>query len=232
MEEAPKAPKPEIEAEQRNAEEPLRDSEALFRTMFTATATGIATSTPQGRFLQANAAYCDMLGYTEEELQSCNFAALTHPDDIALNLKLRDEVLAGTRDSFVMEKRYLKKNGDIVWVTSQCFGFTGGQRWGYLVHRGRGEYYRTQACRRAIALEKPLFWKPRSIPPWDGMLVVDSWGMKILQNQRMIDLWNIPADIAEEAEHIRRFAWIKSQIKNTDQQLFARKGRLSLCASG
>jgi len=94
----------------------LRESEERFRGMFSAAATGIATSTPQGRYLQANAAYCRMLGYTEEELQARDFASVTHPDDLTLNLKFRDEMLAGERESLVMEKRYLKKNGDIVWT--------------------------------------------------------------------------------------------------------------------
>jgi PAS domain S-box-containing protein len=100
----------------RQAQEKLRQSEELFRSMFISTATGIAISTPDGRFLEANAAYCGMLGYTEDEMREKNFAALTHPDDLTLNLKLRDEVLAGQRDSFVMEKRYLKKDGAIVWT--------------------------------------------------------------------------------------------------------------------
>jgi PAS domain S-box-containing protein len=96
--------------------EKLRESEDQFRSMFTAAATGIAISTPLGRYLRANAAYCRMLGYTEEELLTRDFASLTHPEDLMLNLELRDDLLAGRRESFVMEKRYLKKNGDIVWT--------------------------------------------------------------------------------------------------------------------
>ena len=102
--------------ERKQAEEKLRESEERFRGMFTDTATGMAISTPHGRFLKANAAYCQMLGYTEAELQERDFPSITHPDDLALNLELRDQVLAGVRESFVMEKRYLKKNGDIVWT--------------------------------------------------------------------------------------------------------------------
>jgi PAS domain S-box-containing protein len=98
------------------AEASLQASEERFRSVFSAAATGIAMSTPQGRFLQANAAYCRMLGYTLEELQTRTFASLTHPEDLALNLNLRDELLAGKRPHFVMEKRYLKKNGEIVWT--------------------------------------------------------------------------------------------------------------------
>jgi PAS domain S-box-containing protein len=102
--------------ERKRVQEAVRESEERFRSMFTAAATGIAISTPQGRFLQANAAYSRMLGYTEDELRALNFAELTHPEDLTLNLKLRDEMLTGERESLVMEKRYVKKNGDIVWT--------------------------------------------------------------------------------------------------------------------
>jgi PAS domain S-box-containing protein len=98
------------------AREHLRRSEERFRGIFSATVTGIAVATPKGRYLQANPAYCRMLGYTEDELRTRDFASLTHPDDLALNLHLLNEVLAGRRDSFIMEKRYWKKNGDIQWI--------------------------------------------------------------------------------------------------------------------
>jgi PAS domain S-box-containing protein len=95
--------------------EKLRISEDRFHNLFNSSATGIAISTPQGRFLLANAAYCRMLGYTESELLCLDFPAITHPDDLHLNLDMRNDLLAGLRDSFVMEKRYLRKNGDIQW---------------------------------------------------------------------------------------------------------------------
>ena len=102
--------------ERKLADETLRESEERFRGMFTGAAAGIAISTPKGYYLQANAAYCRMLGYTEAELKTMNFASVTHPDDLHLNLAMRDELLAGQRQSLIMEKRYVKKNGDIVWA--------------------------------------------------------------------------------------------------------------------
>ena len=104
------------EQQRLQAESALRESEGRFRGMFVAAATGIAISTPQGRFLRANEAYCQMLGYTEEELQARDFASLTHPDDLTLNLELRDDLLAGRRESFVIEKRYLPKSGGVRWI--------------------------------------------------------------------------------------------------------------------
>jgi PAS domain S-box-containing protein len=98
------------------AQERLHESEERFRGLFAAAATGIAVATPHGNYLQANAAYCRMLGYTEDELRELNLASLTHPDDLALDLKLRSELLAGERESFFVEMRYLKKGGDVVWA--------------------------------------------------------------------------------------------------------------------
>jgi PAS domain S-box-containing protein len=94
----------------------LHACEERFGGLFAAATTGIAVSTPDGVYLRANAAYCRMLGYTEEEMRTLNFAAVTHPDDLLLNRKWRDELLAGERENFFIEKRYLKKGGDIVWA--------------------------------------------------------------------------------------------------------------------
>jgi PAS domain S-box-containing protein len=102
--------------ERKRIEESLQENERRFREMYSATAAGIAVSEPHGRFLRANPAYCAMLGYTETELLTRDFASITHPDDLALNLKSRDELLAGQRDSFVMEKRYIRKNGEPLWT--------------------------------------------------------------------------------------------------------------------
>jgi PAS domain S-box-containing protein len=98
------------------ARKKLHESEERFRGLFSSAATGIAVSTPDGRYLQANTAYCRMLGYTEQELRSLNFATLTHPDDLHASVKFRDELLAGARDNFSVEKRYVRKNGDIIWA--------------------------------------------------------------------------------------------------------------------
>ncbi len=99
-----------------DAQEKLRLSEARFRGMFDAAAAGIAVSTPDGRYLEANAAYCRMLGYTEGELRAGDFASLTHPEDLPLNLEMRNALLAGRRDSFVIEKRYMRKDGGTQWA--------------------------------------------------------------------------------------------------------------------
>lgn len=100
----------------KRAEDALRHSEQRFRSLFAAAAAGIALSNTDGQILQANPALCRMLGYTEAELLDQNFFELTHPDDRAKNLTLHEQLVSGEIDHFVMEKRYLPKDGRIIWA--------------------------------------------------------------------------------------------------------------------
>lgn len=97
-------------------EQRLKDSEQRFRKIFEQAATGMAVTTPEGQFVHANQAYCNMLGYTEDELKTLDFSALTHADDRQQNKADISELLAGKLDSRIIEKRYLHKSGDTVWA--------------------------------------------------------------------------------------------------------------------
>ncbi|HMP40229.1 MAG TPA: PAS domain S-box protein [Roseiflexaceae bacterium] len=103
-------------SDRRQAETALRISEERFRRMFMDAAVGIAIASIDGRLIETNQALCRMLGYTEAELHNLDLALLTYPDDRPLNKQLLGELLAGQRTSFVIEKRYLKKSGEIVWA--------------------------------------------------------------------------------------------------------------------
>lgn len=102
--------------EQKAAEQRLKDSEVRFRKIFDDAATGIAITTLEGRFVDGNRAYCEMLGYAPEELKQKTFADITHPEDREDNIGLIRELIEGKRDALRYEKRYLHKNGTPVWV--------------------------------------------------------------------------------------------------------------------
>jgi PAS domain S-box-containing protein len=97
-------------------EQALRDSEELFRRAFDAAPIGVSLIAPDGRFLKANRYFCNLLGYTEEELLQMHFQALTHPDDLEADLAGLDEMRRGDIQTFQMEKRYVTKQGDVVPV--------------------------------------------------------------------------------------------------------------------
>ena len=98
------------------AQRKMRESEERFRTFFRDAAFGLVIADLTGRFVHTNTAYRRMLGYTEEELQSRNLLDITHQDDLELNRVLVSDLRNGRRDSFVMEKRYLARDGHLVWA--------------------------------------------------------------------------------------------------------------------
>ena len=99
---------------QRQAEEAIQKSEARFRAIYQEAAIGIALVDMDGRLLESNPAMQEMLGYSGEELQGKVFTEITHPDDIAKDLDLYRGLVAGTRSHYQMEKRYIRKDGNVV----------------------------------------------------------------------------------------------------------------------
>jgi PAS domain S-box-containing protein len=111
----------------RRSEAALRESEARLRAIFEGAANGISLVDVTGRIVQVNNAFCDMLGYTEVELRDRTFLQLTHPDDAALSWNVFEELIDGRRDHYQIEKRYLHKDGQVVWgwLTVSRFGDVG-----------------------------------------------------------------------------------------------------------
>jgi PAS domain S-box-containing protein len=99
------------------AEQALRESEARFRGTFENAAVGIAHVGLDGHWLRVNDRLCEITGYSHEELLMRTFQDITHPDDLEADLTSVRQVLAGEIATYAMEKRYLRKDGGIVWVT-------------------------------------------------------------------------------------------------------------------
>jgi diguanylate cyclase (GGDEF)-like protein/PAS domain S-box-containing protein len=115
--------------ERKKAVKALRESEERFRLTFDLAAIGIAHVSPEGRWLRVNQGICSMLGYTREELLGSYFQDVTHPDDLQQNLGHFNGLMSGNVPSYVFEKRYIRKDGSIVWanVTTSVVRDTGGE---------------------------------------------------------------------------------------------------------
>jgi len=98
------------------AEEGLRESEKRFRAIFEGAAIGVALVDMEGRIVKSNPALQEMLGYSADELCSMVFREFTHPDDLTLNLSLREDGLESHKDYYQMEKRYYRKDGSVLWA--------------------------------------------------------------------------------------------------------------------
>jgi PAS domain S-box-containing protein len=100
----------------RSTEATLRASEERWRSMFEASAVGIAVLDRQHRFAAANAAFQKMIGYTGEELRSLSPPDITHEEDREATQSMIEDVQSGKRQDTPWEKRYHRKDGKVIWV--------------------------------------------------------------------------------------------------------------------
>ena len=106
----------------RHIDRALRESEERYRHTFENAAVGIAHVAPDGTWLRANRKVCEFLGYSLEELNQLTFQQLTHPEDLDKGLTAMREMFAGKQDFMNLDKRYIRKDGGIVWanLTVSC----------------------------------------------------------------------------------------------------------------
>jgi PAS domain S-box-containing protein len=105
-------------SQQKLAEARLRENEDYHRSLFEAAGVGNAELDPvSGQFLRVNKKYCELVGYSERELvEQRTYLDITHPDDRARNRMLLERFVRGETPSFEIEKRYVRKDGSVVWV--------------------------------------------------------------------------------------------------------------------
>ncbi|MEI7832885.1 MAG: PAS domain S-box protein [bacterium] len=102
--------------ERKQAEDTLRESEEQFRIIFDRSTVGKSLTAPDGKLMKVNTTFATMLGLTVEEMQSVNFAAITHPDDVAESRECIRRLLAKECATYHMEKRYRHTDGHYVWT--------------------------------------------------------------------------------------------------------------------
>jgi PAS domain S-box-containing protein len=91
-------------------------SEQRFRMTFEQAAVGIAHVSREGNWLRVNQKLCDIVGYTREELLELTFQDITYPEDLDADLAKVRDMLSGAIPTYTMEKRYIRKNGSMIWI--------------------------------------------------------------------------------------------------------------------
>jgi len=105
-----------IVSRSRAAQDYAQKAERLFQETFERAAVGIAHVAPDGKFLRINDRFCDIVGYTFDEMLVRTFQDITHPDDMEEDLANVGKMLAGHLQTYSMDKRYFRKDGSITWV--------------------------------------------------------------------------------------------------------------------
>lgn len=100
----------------------IQGVEQQFHEVFECAGVGIALFDPEGGWLRVNEAFCRMVAYPLGELVARSIVSITHPDDVATDVKLRDGIRSGKTDRYEREKRYVRKDGSVIWVQQTVTG--------------------------------------------------------------------------------------------------------------
>jgi PAS domain S-box-containing protein len=102
--------------ESRRVEEELRRRGEEFRSLFDLSSVGMAQVSPEGRYLRVNRKFCQMLGYSEQELLRLTVYEVTHPDDREISAAKLDSSFTDGSEEYSIEKRYVRKDGAVIWA--------------------------------------------------------------------------------------------------------------------
>lgn len=162
----------------------LHESAERFRQSFDRAAVGIAHMSLDGRWLFANERLCEIYGYSREELLERRFHDITHPNDVQGDVDQFERLLSGELGSYSLEKRYLAKDGSLVWghlSVSLVRDAEGNPKYAIAVVEDITARKRTEEALR----EREEQYRSLVETSPDGILLCDLEGTVIMANQRV-----------------------------------------------
>jgi len=173
---------------------PLGGPGSLLLATFEQAAIGIVHLTLTEEWISVNQRYCEITGYSREEILKMKVEDFTHPDDVAASADFIRRIRDGELPEYKMEKRYIRGDGRVIWVNltvSIVRSATGDPMYlvGFIEDITQRQEAQTEASRSLSLLRATLESTA------DGILVVDLDGKILSFNQKMADMWEIPAEI-------------------------------------
>lgn len=178
-------------AERQQAAEALQKSEARFRAIFDGAAVGIADTDLDGHFLRVNPKFCEIIGYSAEEVCALTFLDISHPDDLVKDLTEMQRLLNGEVETYSMEKRYCRKDGSLVWTNltvSIVQGTAGEPAYSIAILHDISD---RKALERELALRQARFDAFFVAAP-AGLFILDEQLRYVQVNQALAELDGVP----------------------------------------
>ena len=228
--------------ERKQAQEALRESEEQYRAVFDNAGIGIDLLDRHGRIVKVNQALLNILGYTEEELSRLTFLDTTHPDDREISKRKLKALMSGEIDSYKLEKRYVTKDGSIVWA----------ELWSSGIRDAYGKYAGTVAVIEDITRRKLMEhalqeseerYRTLFDQSKDGVYITTRDGKLVECNQACLDLLGFtreegqdlnildiyPEPAAENRDRFRQSIEKTGSVKDYEMTLKTKDGRRIDC---
>jgi PAS domain S-box-containing protein len=190
-------------SKRKEAEQRLKETEQRFQKVFDQSPIGIVLVNEKGEYLDANRQMSRITGYTREELIKRDFDSVTHKDDLSEDKRLTKKIFKGEIPSFQMEKRYIRKDGELIWakVTGTVIRDDNG-----IATYGVGmieDITQTKEAEEKLRQSEERFEKMAEVSPV-GIFSTDSEGNHTYANERYLQL----SDLTPEEAHGRN--WLNS----------------------
>jgi len=194
---------------------PLGGPGHLLLATFEQAAIGIAHLTLTEEWISVNQRYCEITGYSREEILGLKLEDITHPEDVPASREFIDRIRSGELPEYRMEKRYVRKDGSVIWVHLTVSIVRSVNREPlYLVAFIDDITERRNAQREASRSLSLLRATLESTA--DGILVVDPDGKILSFNQKMADMWEIPAEVFNSGDDQRAIGAALEKLVHPD----------------
>lgn len=195
----------------------LRENRMLFKVIFEDSLIGVAlTDSITGRIFEVNSMFAKIAGRTRKDLCNIDWKSITHPEDIQSDMDKMSLLDSGDINGFQMEKRYIRPDGTIVWINmaiSKLINPDDISPHHLCMIEDITERKKTEEALQS----KTSLLEAQISATSEGILVVDEFRKKILINKRIIDLLDMPPDIAAESDALVFLNYIAGQTKNPEQ---------------